>query len=85
MSPELKSAVENASQDREEWKNAPENLKAQCAEACENSEAEVVRLGGNPSMIRGQAPSGQGRHGGDGPGRGEHHGGGRGRGGHGRD
>lgn len=90
MNPELKAAVDNASQDREEWKNAPDNLKPQCAEACKNSEAEVVRLGGNPSMIRGQAP-GEHRGGGDGPGREGHHegrgghGGGRGRGGHGRD
>ena len=82
QSPELRAAIENASQDREEWKNAPDNLKPQCAEACKNSEAEVVRLGGDPSMIRGQNPN---HHGGDGPrrdhdgpGRGGHEGPGRG-------
>lgn len=83
MSPELKAAVENASTDREEWANAQPEFKAQCAEACKNSEAEVIRLGGNENMIRGRAPGGGGEgHGG----RGGHGGGGRGgRGGHGRD
>jgi hypothetical protein len=48
MSPELKAAVENAKQDRVELQNAAPEFKAQCAEACKNSEAEVIRLGGNP-------------------------------------
>lgn len=51
MSPELKAAVENAKQDRVELKNAAPENKAQCEEACKNSEAEVVRLGGTPLMI----------------------------------
>ena len=46
MSPELQAAVENAKQDRIELQNAPPELKAQCQEACNNSQAEVLRLGG---------------------------------------
>lgn len=82
QSPELKAAIENARQDRVELANCEPQFKAQCAEACKNSEAEVVRLGGNPSMIGGPSPGG---HDGGGPGRGGHQGGNRGRGGHGRD
>lgn len=51
MSPELRQAIETARGDREELRNAPENLKAQCREALKNSTAEVERLGGNESMI----------------------------------
>lgn len=45
ISPELQQAIDNAKQDRVELHNAPPNLKAQCQEACKNSEAEVIRLG----------------------------------------
>lgn len=51
MSPELKQAIETARGDRQEVRNAPENLKDQCREALKNSTAEVLRLGGTEDMI----------------------------------
>lgn len=51
MSPELRQAVETAKQDRVEVRNAAPENKAQCEEAARNSEAEVIRLGGNAGML----------------------------------